>query len=61
MNLRNIKSSSVSLILASGFLLAVGANSENGGIQMAGGILLVVGLISAFNQARGGPTNEELE
>ena len=52
MNLNKIKPSTVSLVLAGLVILSVGTYTENGGFQLAGVILLVVMLITGFNQAR---------
>lgn len=52
MKLRQIKSSTVSLFVAALLMLATGTYTDNGGFQLAGVILLVVVLITAFNQAR---------
>lgn len=53
MNLRQISSSAIALLLAAAFLIAVGTYTANGGFQLAGALVLVVGGILAFNQARG--------
>ena len=52
MNPKNVQSSAIAMLLGALFLLAAGTYTDNGGIQLAGGILLVVALIVAFNQAR---------
>lgn len=52
MNLQRVTSSSLSLLVAGVFVLLVGTYTDNGGFQLAGALLLVVGLIRAFNQAR---------
>ncbi len=52
MNLKQITSSTISLIVAAILLLVVGTYTENSGFQLAGGILLTITLITAFNQAR---------
>ena len=52
MKLRQIKSSTVSLFVAALLMLVTGTYTDNGGFQLAGAILLVVVLITAFNQAR---------
>jgi ABC-type transport system involved in cytochrome bd biosynthesis fused ATPase/permease subunit len=52
MALRNIKPTTLALLLAALVMLAVGTYTDNGGFQLAGVILLVVVLITAFNQAR---------
>ena len=53
MNLRQISSSAIALLLTAVFILAVGTYTDNGGFQLAGALILVVGAILAFNQARG--------
>lgn len=52
MKLKQIKPSTVSLFVAALLMLATGTYTDNGGFQLAGIILLVVVLITAFNQAR---------
>ena len=52
MNLRQISSSTIALLLAAAFLIAVGTYTSNGGFQLAGALVLVVGGLLAFNQAR---------
>jgi len=52
-NLREISSSAIALLLAAAFLIAVGTYTGNGGFQLAGALVLVVGGLLAFNQARG--------
>jgi len=57
----SISSSSISgitLILAGGFMLGVGTYTENGGIQLAGFILIMVSLKGIFNQTRGSNNSE---
>ena len=51
MNLKQITSSTISLIVAAILLLVVGTYTDNGGFQLAGGLLTIT-LITAFNQAR---------
>ena len=58
LNLKNSTSGSVSLILAGVFMLGVGTYTENGGIQLSGGILVVVGLIGLFTQSEQGGDSE---
>lgn len=53
MNLKNIKSTSYALFVAGIVMLLVGTYTENGGFQLAGGILLFVTLIIALGQATG--------
>ena len=52
MNLKQITSSTISLIVAAILLLVVGTYTDNGGFQLAGAILLTIPIITAFNQAR---------
>jgi len=52
MNLRQITPATISLLVAALVWLLVGTYTDNGGFQLAGVILLVVVLITAFNQAR---------
>ena len=52
MNLKQITSSTLALLIAAAFVLLVGTYTDNGGFQLAGALLLVVALILAFNQAR---------
>lgn len=51
MNFKSIKSSTVALLHVGVLVLAVGTHTENGGFQLAGGIMLLVAAILAFNQA----------
>ena len=52
MQLSQIKTTTISLLLAALVMVVVGTYTDNGGFQLAGVILLVVVLITAFNQAR---------
>jgi len=52
MNLKQITPSTISLIVTTIILFAVGTYTDNSGFQLAGGIFLTVTLITAFNQAR---------
>ena len=52
MQLSQIKPTTISLLLAALVMVVVGTYTDNGGFQLAGVILLVVVLITAFNQAR---------
>jgi len=52
MRLNRITTGTVALLLGAVLLLGVGTYTENGGLQLAGGILLVVAVITALNQAR---------
>ena len=51
MNVKQIKSSTVSLLLCALFILLVGTYTENGGFQLAGVMLAVICLIRALSQA----------
>ena len=53
MKFRLIKSNTIALLLGGVLLFAVGTYTENGGFQLAGGIMLLVAAILAFNQASG--------
>mgnify|MGYP001060731559 CR=1 FL=1 len=52
MNIKQIKSTTLALLAAGILVLVVGTYTSNGGFQLAGGMLLVVVAILAFNQAR---------
>ena len=52
MHLSQIKPTTISLLLAALVMVVVGTYTDNGGFPLAGVILLVVVLITAFNQAR---------
>ena len=52
MHFRQIKPSTIALLVAALVMLAVGTYADNGGFKLAGIILLVVVLITEFNQAR---------
>jgi len=51
MNLKHIKSSTYAMLVGGLFVLGVGTYTDNGGFQLAGGILLVVAIIVALNDA----------
>lgn len=51
MNLKQIKSGTISLLVAGVLMLVVGTYTANGGFQLAGGLLLVVTVILAISQA----------
>ncbi len=53
MNLKLIKTSTVSLFVCGLFMLLVGTYTENGGFQLAGAMLVVICLILALRQATG--------
>ncbi|MFA5685767.1 MAG: hypothetical protein WC995_14590 [Lysobacteraceae bacterium] len=51
MKFRLIKSNTIALLLSGVLVLAVGTYTENGGFQLAGGIMLLAAAILAFNHA----------
>ncbi|MCB1568732.1 MAG: hypothetical protein KDI69_07980 [Xanthomonadales bacterium] len=51
MNLKQIKSSTVALLVAGVLILSVGTYTTNGGFQLAGGLVLLVAIILAISQA----------
>lgn len=53
MNLKNIKSTTWTLLVAGLFLLATGAYTDNAGFRFAGGLLIVVAAILALAQPAG--------
>ncbi len=53
MNLKQIKSSTYTLLICGFFILVVGTYTENGGFQLAGAMLAVICLILALSQATG--------
>jgi hypothetical protein len=53
MNLKQIKSSTLALLVCGLFILLVGTYTENGGFQLAGAMLVVICLILALSQAAG--------
>ena len=58
MNLKKITASTISLIVTAILIFTVGAYTDNSGFQLAGGIFLVVALITAINQARKQDTSD---
>lgn len=58
MALKKITSRTIALLVAAALVLLVGIDTDNGGFQLAGALLLLVGLIGAVNEARnrGGPS-----
>lgn len=52
MKLTQIKSTTIALFVSGLFVLLVGRYTANGGFQLAGGIVLLVAAVRAFNQAR---------
>ena len=53
MNFHRVRPSTIAILLCGVFVLATGMYTDNGGFQLAGCILLVIGLINALNQALG--------
>lgn len=53
MSLKRIAPETFALIVVGLLVLVVGAYTDNGGFRLAGAILLVVGVLVAFRQARG--------
>ncbi|WP_154659581.1 hypothetical protein [Arenimonas composti] len=51
MNLKQITPSTFALLVAGLLVLVVGTYTANGGFQLAGGLILLVGVILAFSQA----------
>ncbi|WP_162374178.1 hypothetical protein [Pseudoxanthomonas sangjuensis] len=51
MGLKQIRSSTVALLVAALLFLAVGTYTDNGGFRLAGELILAVGLLVAFSQA----------
>ncbi len=50
--MKRISPSTIAMLVAALFVLVTGIYTDNGGFQLAGGLLLFVGLVLAFNQAR---------
>ncbi|MBL0077441.1 MAG: hypothetical protein IPP41_16560 [Rhodocyclaceae bacterium] len=53
MNLKNIKPTSYALLVAGLVMLLTGTYTDNGGFQLAGGMLIFITLIIALGQANG--------
>ena len=53
MNLKQIKSSTLTLLVCGLLMLLVGTYTANGGFQLAGAMLVVICLILALSQATG--------
>ena len=53
MNLKHIKSTSYALLVAGLVMLLTGTYTDNGGFQVAGGMLIFITLIIALGQAGG--------
>lgn len=54
MDLKRITPDAIALCVSAFLLVAVGVSTDNGGFTLAGGIMLVVGALLAWQQARGG-------
>ena len=52
MNLKEITSSTVALLVAGVLVLVVGSFTANGGFQLAGGLILLAGVVRALEQSR---------
>jgi uncharacterized membrane protein len=59
MNVKHVTSSTVALLVAALIILAVGTYTDNDGFQLAGVLVLVVGAIRAFTEARNKPGNAQ--
>ena len=55
MDIRRVPPSTLALLLAGGLVLATGLCTVNTGLQLAGGLVLVVAAILALGQAKGPP------
>lgn len=53
MNLKKIKSTTYALLMAGLAMLLTGTYTDNGGFQLAGGMLIFITLIIALGQAGG--------
>lgn len=51
MSLKHNTSSAIALGVAALLILGVGIHTDNGGFQLAGGLVLVAGMLLAFSQA----------
>ncbi len=51
MNLKQIKSTTLAMLVAGALILVVGTYTTNGGFQLAGGLVLLVAIILAISQA----------
>lgn len=52
MNLKQIASSTIALLITAVLVLLTGTYTDNAGFQLTGTLLFVTALILAFNQAR---------
>lgn len=59
MNLNQIKSSTIALLVAGVLIFVVGTYTTNGGFQLAGGMVLLVAIILAISQARSRASTDE--
>jgi hypothetical protein len=53
MNLKNVGTSTVALLVCGLFILATGWYTDNGGFQLAGALVLLAGVLRAYHEARG--------
>ena len=51
MNHKQIKSTTIAMLVAGALILVVGTYTTNGGFQLAGGLVLLVAIILAISQA----------
>jgi hypothetical protein len=51
MNLKQIKSSTIALLVSGVLILVVGTYTTNGGFELAGGLVILVAIILAIIQA----------
>ena len=52
MNLKQISSSTIAILIVALIVLATGTYTDNGGFQLAGFLFLLVGCLLAFKQVR---------
>ncbi|MDH5832738.1 hypothetical protein [Luteimonas kalidii] len=55
MNIRQVQPATIALLVAGALVLATGLYTVNTGLQLAGGLILIVGAILALGQASGPP------
>lgn len=53
MNLNNIAAGTIAMLAAGAFLGGVGIYTDNGGLQLAGALIFLAGLLLAIEQAGG--------
>lgn len=51
MNFKQIKSNTIALLVSGVLILVVGTYTTNGGFELAGGLVILVAIILAINQA----------